>query len=340
MPMSSFISRVSSGRSARDDFFLANEQGSLAVAEAAARNGVKRFVHISSLAAREPGLSMYGASKRAGEVAVEKFKSQMSVIILRPPAVYGPGDRGTLPLLRSLTQSFAVIPGTSTSRFSLIYVDDLARIIVEAAEATRTGTVELDDGQRQGYGWKDLAEIASATEQKSIKPIFLPKSVAMAVGVGVEAIAKAEGHAALCFSRQDPAALFRRLGCARRRLAPERAGWFRPRLQINRGLVPQGTVAAGAVRRAQNCNVREIMTASPETIDQICKLLEPFNSTGKVLTPDTEISADLNIDSVAVMDFVMEVEDHFDIEIPLNVVSETHSIGDLAAVVDARVKKA
>ncbi len=82
------------------------------------------------------------------------------------------------------------------------------------------------------------------------------------------------------------------------------------------------------------------MTASQSIIDQICKLLEPFNSTGKALSPETEISADLNIDSVAVMDFVMEVEDYFDIEIPLNVVSETHSIGDLAAVVEARVKKA
>jgi nucleoside-diphosphate-sugar epimerase len=177
----------------RNDFFLANEQGALTVAEAAARNGIKRFVHISSLAAREPELSMYGASKRAGEVAAEKFKTLMSVLVLRPPVVYGPGDKGTLPLLRSLTQSFAVIPGTSTSRFSLIYVDDLARIIVEAAEATRTGTVELDDGQRQGYGWKDLAQIASATELKSITPIFLPKSVAMAVGVGVEAFAKLRG---------------------------------------------------------------------------------------------------------------------------------------------------
>jgi nucleoside-diphosphate-sugar epimerase len=177
----------------RNDFFVANEQGSLAVAEAAARNGVKRFVYISSLAAREPELSMYGASKRAGEVAVGQFKSRMSVVVLRPPAVYGPGDRGTLPLLRSLTQSFAVIPGTSASRFSLIYVDDLARIVVEAAEATRTGTVELDDGQREGYGWRELAQIASATEQKRIKPIFLPKSVAMAVGVGVEAFAKLRG---------------------------------------------------------------------------------------------------------------------------------------------------
>jgi nucleoside-diphosphate-sugar epimerase len=136
---------------------------------------------------------MYGASKRAGELAVEKFQNQMSTVILRPPAVYGPGDRGTLPLLRSLTQSFAVIPGTSTSRFSLIYVDDLARIIVEAAEAERTGVVELDDGNRSGYGWKDLAQIAAATERKSVKPIFLPKSVAMAVGVGVEAFAKLRG---------------------------------------------------------------------------------------------------------------------------------------------------
>ena len=181
------------GALSRNDFFAANELGSLAVAEAAARNGVKRFIYISSLAAREPKLSMYGASKRGGEDAVEKFKAQMSVLVLRPPAVYGPGDRGTLPLLRSLTQSFAVIPGTSTSRFSLIYVDDLARIIVEAAEATRTGMVELDDGYRQGYGWKDLAKIASATEQKNIQPIFLPKSVAMAVGFGVEAIAKLSG---------------------------------------------------------------------------------------------------------------------------------------------------
>ena len=182
------------GALSRNDFFVANEQGSLAVAEAAARNGVKRFVHVSSLAAREPELSMYGASKRAGEAAVEKFKRQMSVVILRPPAVYGPGDRGTLPLLRSLTQSFAVIPGRSSSRFSLIYVDDLARIIVEAASSARTGVVELDDGRRQGYGWTDLAQIAAASEQKSIKPIFLPKSVAMAVGMGAEALAKMRGR--------------------------------------------------------------------------------------------------------------------------------------------------
>ena len=76
-----------------------------------------------------------------------------------------------------------------------------------------------------------------------------------------------------------------------------------------------------------------------ETVAQICELLEPFNSNGTKLSADTDISTDLNIDSVTVMDFVMEVEDHFDVEIPLNVLSETRTIGDIAKVVDARAKK-
>jgi acyl carrier protein len=77
-----------------------------------------------------------------------------------------------------------------------------------------------------------------------------------------------------------------------------------------------------------------------DTVAQLYKLLEPFNSNGTKLAPDTDISTDLNIDSVTVMDFVMEVEDHFDIEIPLNVLSETRTIADLAKVVEQRTRKA
>ena len=76
-----------------------------------------------------------------------------------------------------------------------------------------------------------------------------------------------------------------------------------------------------------------------DTVSQLCKLLEPFNANGTVLSAATDISTDLNIDSVTVMDFVMEVEDHFDIEIPLNVLSETRTVADLAKVVEARTKK-
>ena len=75
------------------------------------------------------------------------------------------------------------------------------------------------------------------------------------------------------------------------------------------------------------------------TYEALCELLQPFNTAGVALQPTTDISSDLNIDSVSVMDFVMEVEDHFDIEIPLNVLSETRTVADLAKVVEARTKK-
>lgn len=81
------------------------------------------------------------------------------------------------------------------------------------------------------------------------------------------------------------------------------------------------------------------MSASEDTFKTLCQLLEPFNTAKIALNPDTEISADLNIDSVSVMDFVMEVEDHFNIDIPLNVLSETRSLGDLVKVVDGRLAK-
>ena len=76
-----------------------------------------------------------------------------------------------------------------------------------------------------------------------------------------------------------------------------------------------------------------------DTVSQLCTLLGPFNTNGAVLSATTDISTDLNIDSVTVMDFVMEVEDHFDIEIPLNVLSETRTVADLARVVESRTKK-
>ena len=75
------------------------------------------------------------------------------------------------------------------------------------------------------------------------------------------------------------------------------------------------------------------------TYEALCELLQPFNSAGVALRPTTDISTDLNIDSVSVMDFVMEVEDRFDIDIPLNVLSETRTLSDLVTVVEARAGK-
>ncbi len=83
------------------------------------------------------------------------------------------------------------------------------------------------------------------------------------------------------------------------------------------------------------------MTAdSTEIFAKLSELLTPFNTKNIELKPDTEISADLNIDSVSVMDFVMEVEDHFDIDIPLNVLADTHTMTDMVKVVEQRLAQA
>ncbi len=77
-----------------------------------------------------------------------------------------------------------------------------------------------------------------------------------------------------------------------------------------------------------------------DIIDAICALLAPFNTEHVELKAETDIPAELNIDSVGVLDFIMEVEDHFDIEIPMNVVSDTRTIGELATYVQSQLKKA
>ena len=73
-----------------------------------------------------------------------------------------------------------------------------------------------------------------------------------------------------------------------------------------------------------------------EIFEQLCKLLDPFNSDSVALNRETDLSADLNIDSVSVMDFIMEVEDKYDIEIPLNLLSETRTLDDLTMVVEQK----
>lgn len=67
--------------------------------------------------------------------------------------------------------------------------------------------------------------------------------------------------------------------------------------------------------------------------DTIRAMLEPFNAAGIAMTDDTDIAADLQIDSVDTMDLIMAIEDRYDISIPINLLSEVRTIGDLARIV-------
>jgi nucleoside-diphosphate-sugar epimerase len=143
------------------DFYPANVEAVSRLASiAASRNPAPRFLLMSSLAAREPGLSPYAASKRMGEVALSKVSDQLSWTALRPPAVYGPGDRALLPLLRLMLHGIAPIPGCKDARFSLLYVEDLAEATVKwlTGEVQERRAFELDDGHPQGYTWYEVVE--------------------------------------------------------------------------------------------------------------------------------------------------------------------------------------
>ena len=75
-----------------------------------------------------------------------------------------------------------------------------------------------------------------------------------------------------------------------------------------------------------------------EIIELIIRMLEPFNREASPITADTDITRDLSSHSLAVMDLVMDLEEKFDISIPLNLVPEIQTVADLAATIH-RIKE-
>ena len=141
------------------DFASANIDGLRYLCLAAAAQPVPPHVLlISSLAASRPHLSDYAHSKFEGERLLRSMTS-LPWTILRPPAVYGPGDREMLPLFRAIRAGLALIVGPPAQRLSLLHVEDLGRAVVACIaqlDACEGKIFELDDGQEQGYSWPDI----------------------------------------------------------------------------------------------------------------------------------------------------------------------------------------
>ena len=175
----------------RAGYFAVNAEGTRNLADAARQARVRRFVQISSLAAREPQLSGYAASKKGGEDVISARMDELNAIIIRPPAVYGPGDRGTLPLIKELTRPVAAIPGPADARFSLIHGRDLARLIGVAVASQANGLHEVSDGR--AYGWADLIRTASGFRGRPVRPVFQPRAVPAAVATVAEGVSRLTG---------------------------------------------------------------------------------------------------------------------------------------------------
>ncbi|MGZ8996654.1 MAG: acyl carrier protein [Rhodospirillales bacterium] len=73
-------------------------------------------------------------------------------------------------------------------------------------------------------------------------------------------------------------------------------------------------------------------------VSDLCDMLQRYNKEQIPLNAGTSLGSELNIDSVEVMDLIMEVEDKFNIDIPINLISDVERIEDLAKLVDDRMK--
>jgi nucleoside-diphosphate-sugar epimerase len=160
------------------EFEAANVTGTANVLAAMTGSGVRRLVFVSSLAAREPKLSAYGASKARAETLVEA--SGLDWTTVRPPGVYGPRDIDYLDMFRTAKWGFVPLPPGGAS--SIIHADDLASLLVVLAAGnaapTKKKVYEPDDGREGGWSHKELAAaIGRAVGKQSVFAPHLPRAV-------------------------------------------------------------------------------------------------------------------------------------------------------------------
>jgi nucleoside-diphosphate-sugar epimerase len=170
-------------------FEAGNVTGTLAMLAAATAAGTQRFVHVSSLAAREPKLSQYGASKARSEELVRG--SGLNWVIVRPPAVYGPGDRETLELFRMAKSGVVFLP--PRGRLSLIHVDDLGRLLLALAERETPAQqiVEPHDARANGWTHKEFAGVLAKAVGSRAVSIATPRLLLRA-GAALDRLARGE----------------------------------------------------------------------------------------------------------------------------------------------------
>lgn len=167
------VAGLTKARSARE-FLRVNAEGTKHLVQACleARRPPRRLIYLSSLAAVGPMLarvpcteatpphpvSPYGWSKLGGETAALAARDRLHVIVLRPPVVYGPRDRGVWRFTRWVARGLLPMPGGPPRRLTLCYIQDLVEALLAAGEAeVPSGEVFLVAGEG-AFTWEEVGE--------------------------------------------------------------------------------------------------------------------------------------------------------------------------------------
>jgi nucleoside-diphosphate-sugar epimerase len=178
-----------------EDFRYANIDGVRSIVDAMNQVGSEvPLLLLSSLAASRPGVSDYANSKYLGEQEV-KNHADFPWTIFRPPAVYGPGDREMLPILKLARKGLVTPTGPVDQRLSLIHVDDLASATLAWLKCWQNCThtiFTLDDGHSGGYDWGEIAETVS---HGGYRRVNIPNWILFAAGHLNQAMSVLLGYA-------------------------------------------------------------------------------------------------------------------------------------------------
>lgn len=171
-------------------YLRVNEAGTRRLVEAilGATRRPRRLVYLSSLAAAGPAvagrpvgptdpprpLTAYGRSKRAGETVCLAARDELEVVVLRAPAVYGPGDRELLRFFRLAALGVLPIPTGPARPLQLVHVRDLADALVRVGEAEVEGVFHV--AEPRSYEWTEVTRlVARAVGRRAVRlPVPAP----------------------------------------------------------------------------------------------------------------------------------------------------------------------
>ena len=175
------------------EFDAVNRDGTARLVAAAVQAGTPRLVLVSSLAAGGPTtpghpltggeqprpVTQYGRSKLAGEAVVRA--SSLDWTIVRPPAVYGPGDREMLRVFKAAALGIAPVFGSGSQQLSLVFGPDLADAIVAAGSTRATSGGTYYACHPEILTSRRLVELAGAAAGKRPRVVGIPDPVARAI---------------------------------------------------------------------------------------------------------------------------------------------------------------
>jgi nucleoside-diphosphate-sugar epimerase len=223
------------------EFFAVNRDGSARLAEAVAAVAAPgaRCVLVSSMAAREPRVSPYAESKRAGEEAAVAALggSGASWVVVRPSVVYGPWDREGLALFRMARAPFAPAPQDPEPRVAMVHAEDAAAAIAALCrdDAPAGARFEITDARHAGYGWRELLRVlAGLMGREPPRFVSVPDGTMLAAGAAADVWAAISGRASLFGRGKAREILHRNWGSAPERQPPP-AVWT-PRIPLESGL--------------------------------------------------------------------------------------------------------